>query len=462
MAKDQRNVLRLRRGRTVGLGLIVIMGFLLFGFVFLVDEPTQIVIVPDDPFTPEDEEIVIELPPIDDFLDFEVPIPQFDPIEISLTPIITTTDSLGVEDVVRGETTFLQAFGLDLIQVGVPDKTFDNGNIKIELEFDTGNIFPMEIFFVKPSLDVVTIESGGTFTNTFAVPPKTSQGTDVITVIGIQAQTPDCTLELPCIIGTSTGGIFTINIFESPIGDIPLGESITTNFILTQLDVNISEDKVVGIEDPALLPTPLPSLPLAITEAIIPIDTDTRIEPVNFILTQPTQLYSVTFANEDLVIELVEQIVNATEIVVEEVVTEDIPFVPCPLPVKTDSISILFPSIGVSGTSALWDKILIDDKLHDIINVDIRNNRNCDLTLAVGSQWQRVTGEIFKSDIETFIVSTNSTQPFSSIPFDGSVDCGTPAGNCAGLEIQWCFIAKATVDDVTEIVDPFCGKKFYR
>ncbi len=464
MAKDQRNVLRLRRGRTVGLGLIVIMGFLLFGFVFLVDEPTQIVIVPDDPFTPEDEEIVIELPPIEEIFDLEVPIPTFDPIQISLTPIITTTDSLGVEDVIRGETTFLQAItGLDIIQVGGgTDKTFDNGNIKIELEFDTGNIFPMEIFLVKPSLDVVTIESGGKFLSVFTVPPKTSQGTDVISVIGIESQTPDCTLELPCIIGTSTGGIFTINIFDSPIGAFPLGETITTNFILTQLNVNISEDQLVGIEDPELLPTPMPSLTLDILQPIIPQDTQTRIEPVNFKLSEPTQIYSVTFANVDLIVELVEQTVNATEIVVEEVVTEDTPFVPCPLPVKTDSISILFPSIGISGTSDLWDKITIDEKVHDIINVDIRNNRNCDLTLAVGSQWQRVNGEILKSDIETFLVPTNSTQPFASIPFDGNVDCLSGSGTCSGQEITWCFIAKATVDDVTEIVPQFCGKKFYR
>ena len=154
-------------------------------------------------------------------------------------------------------------------------------------------------------------------------------------------------------------------------------------------------------------------------------------------------------------------IINETDpIIVEEVIPEeDTAFLPCPS-VETDSISILFPSLGVSLTTALWDKIIIDGKSHDIINVDIRNNRNCDITLAVGSQWQRVTGQIFKSDIEEFTVVTNGTKPFSSIPFDGTIDCN--AGSCAGQEIQWCFIAKATVDDVTEIVDPFCGKKFYR
>lgn len=432
-------------------------------YFVLIDEPTQYQIQPDDPVTPEDEEIVIELPPIEEIIGLEVPIPELDvPIEISLTPIITLTDSLGVEEVIRGETTFLQALtGLDIIQVGGgTDKTYDNGNIKIELEFDTGNIFPKEIFLVKPSLETITIESGGKFLFVFTVPPKTSQGTDVISVIGIEAQTPDCTLELPCIIGTSTGGIFTVTIFDSPIGDFPLGETITTDFFITKLEVNISEDQVLGIEDPEFLPTPMPSLPLDILQPIIPQDTQTRTDPVDFALAERTQIYSVTFTNVDLVVELVEQTVNATEIVVEEVVTEDTPFVPCPLPVKLDSISILFPSIEFSGTNALWDKIIIDEKIHDIINVDIRNNRNCELTLAVGSEWKRVTGQIFKSDIETFLVPTNGTLPFKSIPFDGTIDCN--AGSCGGLEIQWCFIAKATVDDVTEIVDPFCGKKFYR
>jgi len=447
--------------------LLIPIGFVTY-FV-LIDEPTQYQVQADDPVTPTiNEEIVIELPPIEEVFDLAVPIPEFDvPIEISFTPIITITDSLGVEDVVRGETTFLQALtGLDIIQVGIPDKTFDNGKLKIELEFDTGNIFSREIFLVKPSLDVVTIESGGTFTNTFAVPPKTSQGTDVISVIGIETQTPDCSLELPCIIGTSTGGIFTINIFESPIGDIPQGESITTNFILTQLDVNISEDIPVGI--PELDPTPMPVIvdpplqeePLLIVEVfqpIIPQDTQTRIEPVNFALVGSTQIYSVTFANVDLIVELVEQMVNTTEIVVEEIIVEDIPNNPCP-DVKFDSISFLFPTNEISGTTALWDKTPVD--FFDIINIDIRNNRNCDLDIAIGSKWRAVTGQLFISDIAQINILTNQTIPFRSIAFDASLDCGV--GSCSGLEIQWCFFGQVSTTDPVEIINEFCGKKFFR
>lgn len=446
--------------------LLIPIGLTIY-FVFI-DEPTQYQIQPDDPVTPEDEEVVIELPPIEEIIGLEVPIPEIDdPIEISLTPIITLTDSIGGEDVIRGETTFLQALtGLSIIQVGGgTDKTFDNGNIKIELEFDTGNIFPMEIFIVKPSLETISIESGGKFLSVFTVPPKSSQGTDVISVIGIEAQTPDCTLELPCIIGTPTGGIFTINIFDSPIGAFPLGETITTNFILTKLEVNISEDKPEFATQ--LDPTPMPvviveeetPVELTVNEFFpqIPQDTQTRIDPVDFVLAEPTQIYSVTFANVDLVVELVEQTVNATEIVVEEVVTEDTPFIACPLPVKLDSISFLFPSIDVSGTNEFWNKT---PEGFDIVKTEVRNNRNCELTLAIGSEWKRVTGAIYKSDIETFLVPTNGTIPFSSIPFDPTIDCNS--GSCSGQEIRLCFVAKATVDDVIEIVEPFCGKKFYR
>jgi len=415
MAKDQRNVLRLRRGRTVGLALIVIMGFLLFGFVFLVDEPTQIVIVPDDPFTPEDEEIVIEIPPID--LPFEIPIPLFEPKEIRITPIITTTDDLGVEEVIFGETTFLSQFtGFEITKVGSPDQTFDNGNLKIEISVGTECDIPQGSGQACPT-PVIAIDS--LLSTIFDDDPATKA------LVAFPAS--------PAI-GRVEAQTFVTKIFDARIDQLVTkdGES-KFDFILDRFSVSF--------------PPELQSASLIITP--------------DFILANSTQIYSVTF-NRGVQTTIDEQVVNGSDIVIVEEVTEDTPFVPCPLPVKDDSISILFPSIGVSGTSALWDKILIDGKLHDIINVDIRNNRNCDLTLAVGSQWQRVTGEIFRSDIETFIVPTNSTQPFSSIPFDGSVDCGTPAGNCAGLEIQWCFIAKATVDDVTEIVDPFCGKKFYR
>ena len=462
----RRDTFRLIRSRTTGIILIGVMSFLILGFVFVVDEPTQIVIVAENPATPEIEEVVITLPTIEEVFDLQVPIPDLNiPIEISFTPIITTTDSNGIEDVVRGETTFLQALtGLEIIQVGVPDKTFDNGNLKIELEFDTGNIFPMEIFVVKPKLDTVTIESGGTFLSQFTIPPKEKQkrfaeGGDVISVIGLEIPTPDCTLELPCIIGTSTGGIFTISIFDSPIGALPQGESITSNFILTDLEVNISEDIALFIDDPPILEDILAALPLDIlTEAILPEDTQTRIEPVNFALVEPTQIYSVTFSNVALATEVIieKQILNVTEVVVEEIIVEDIPNNPCP-DVKFDSISYLFPSNEISGTTALWDKTI---EGFDIINVDVRNNRNCDLDIAIGSKWRAVTGQVFTSDISQINILTNQTIPFRSIAFDSATAC---AGfTCAGQEISWCFFGQVSTTDPVEIIDEFCGKKFYR
>ncbi len=428
MAKDQRNVLRLRRGRTVGLGLIVIMGFLLFGFVFLVDEPTQIVIVPDDPFTPEDEEIVIELPPIEDILDLEVPIPEFEPRTLSMTPIVTTTDDLGVSTTIRGETTFLSSLlGFDITLTGVEGQTFDDGRLKIELEFVTDKTTD-EPILVSGELDVFS--------------PATREVPEGLAVI--QVCPPRCGNILVSTIqigasGLTDAGIFVVGIYNDRIDSLVdpnlFDGSYLARFQLNKLNIGFDGQEFA-------MPT-------------------TEEEQVTQV-TEPLVIYELGYTISGNQIEIDEQTIpmNATEATIEEVVTEDTPFVPCPLPVKADSISILFPSIGVSGTSALWDKITIDGKSHDIINVDIRNNRNCDLTLAVGSEWKRVTGEIFKSDIETFLVTTNSTQPFSSIPFDGTVDCN--AGSCAGQEIQWCFIAKATVDDVTEIVDPFCGKKFYR
>jgi len=462
------NVLRLRRGRIVGAGLIAVMLFLVFGFVFITDEPLVIQVT--------DEVDLMICPPYCDEAFLEIPLPEFDvPIEITFRPIITTTDSNGVEDVIRGELTFLQAIsGLEIIQVGVPDKTFDNGNLKIELEFDTGNIFPMEIFLVKPSLDTVTIESGGTFLSQFTIPPKEKQkrfaeGGDVITVIGLETVTPDCTLQLPCIIGTSTGGIFTISIFDSPIGAIPQGETITTNFILTKLEVNISEDIDVGIglPDPIIFPLPEPFDPPLQTqddpfvELLSVLQGDSpqpRIEPVNFELAEPVQIYSVTFANVQFISEpfIVEQTVNATEVVIEEVIVEDIPNTPC-FETKFDSISYLFPTVEISGTDDFWGTTA---EGLDQNSVDVRNNRNCDLGIALGSKWVSATGEIFISDLEDITILTNATIPFKSVVFDSNDGCGGFA--CAGLKVTSCFIGHVSTTDPIEVIDDFCGNKFFR
>ncbi|MCP6727165.1 MAG: hypothetical protein KJI69_04015 [Patescibacteria group bacterium] len=395
---DQRNVLRLRRARIVGLGLILVMGFLIFGLVFL-SEPTQIVIIPNNPMTPEDEEVVITIPTFPP--DFGVPIPTFEPETLSVTPIVTLIDDLGNKDVTRGETTFLSQFtGLEITRAGT-NATYDNGRIQIDLEFETDTTEPILIsgtYFLQ-------VDPVGFFARTSLT----------------QTQTVD--------------GIATIQIYDVRVDQVAIedGEN-KIGYVLKNLNVIFRQPDIPQI--------------VQLSPLLIP----------DFGLSNPVVIYNVTFNNAQAIL-VEEQIVNGSGIEIVADVTEDIPFVPCPLPVKADSISILFPSIGVSGTSDLWDKT---PEGFDIINVDIRNNRNCDLTLAVGSQWQRVNGEILKSDIEEFLVTTNSTQPFASLPFDGNVDCLSGTGTCSGQEITWCFIAKATVDDVTEIVDPFCGKKFYR
>jgi len=434
MAKDQKNVLRLRRGRTVGIALILVMFFLIFGLVFL-GEPTQIVIIPDDPLTPVNEEIVITIPPIEEIIDLEVPIPEFEPRTLSMTPIVTTTDDLGVSTTIRGETTILAGLlGLDITLTGVEGQTFNDGKLSIELELET-DLTTDEPILVSAELDVFS--------------PATAELPEGLGVI--QVCPPQCGNILVSThpigaSGLTDAGIFVVGIYNDRIDSLVDPNQFDGSY-LARFQLNHLNIKFDGQEF---------ALPTTVVQCVT-----TPCPPV----TEPLVIYELAYTISgfnQIVIDEQTIPMNATEAPIEQVVEEDTPFIACPLPVLDDSVSILFPSTEVSGTSDLWDKILIDEKLHDIINVDIRNNRNCDLTLAIGSQWQRVTGEIFRSDIETFIVPTNGTQPFRSIPFDGTVDCGMPAGNCAGLEIQWCFIAKATVDDVTEIVDPFCGKKFYR
>ncbi len=432
MAKDQKNVLRLRRGRIVGLGLILIMGFLIFGLVFL-DEPTQIVIIPDDPMTPEDEEVVIEIPPIPDF---EVPLPDFEPRTLSMTPLVTTTDDLGVSTTIRGETTFLSGLlGFDITLTGVEGQTFDDGRLQIELEFVTDTTTD-GIISVIGELEVFSPAT-----------PELPEGLAVIQICPPQCGNILIRTDQFSDSGQTAGGIFVTQIYNDRIDSLVdpnlFDGSYLARFQLSELNIGFDNQQFVLAtteEEQVML-----SAPTQVTEPLVIYELAYTISGFNEIVIDEQTIPS-----------------NATEAPIEQVVEEDTPFVPCPLPVLDDSISILFPSIGVSGTSDLWDKITIDEKVHDIINVDIRNNRNCDLTLAVGSQWQRVNGEILKSEIETFLVGTNSTQPFASIPFDGNVDCLSGSGTCSGQEITWCFIAKATVDDVTEIVDPFCGKKFYR
>ncbi len=400
MARDQRNVLRLRRARIVGIALLLVMGFLIFGLVFL-GEPTQIVIIPNNPMTPEDEEVVITIPTFPP--DFGIPLPTFEPETLSVTPIVTLIDDLGNKDVTRGETTFLSQFtGFSITRAGT-NATYDNGRIQIDLEFETDTTEPIIIsgtYFLQ-------VDPVGFFVRT-----------------GLsQTETVD--------------GIATIQIYDVRIDQVVTedGEN-KLGYVLESLNVFFRQSEIPQV--PQLSPILIP----------------------DFGLQSPVVIYNVTFNNAQSII-VEEQIVNSSGIEIVQDVTVDTPFVPCPLPVLSDSVSLLFPTVDVSGTIDLWNKTPEPDNF-DIINIDIRNNRNCDLTLAIGSQWQRVNGEILKSEIEEFLIPTNSTIPLSSLPFDSESDCIQGTGSCSGQEITWCFIAKATVDDVTEIVDPFCGKKFYR
>jgi len=425
------NKLRLRRGRSVGIGLLVIMGFLLFGFIFVVDEPTQIQIQADDPTTPEDEEIVITLPPIDQIIDLEVPIPEFEPRSISMTPLITTTDDLGVSTTLRGETTLLEGFlGFDITLTGLEGQTFDDGRLKIELELITDSETD-DFITVIGELEVFSPATPET--------PETPEGLAVIQVCPPQCGNILLTTDSFGGSGLTDAGIFVIGIYndriDSLISQNQVDGSYFARFQLSELSIIFdSQQFVLPTTEVQCITEPCP----LVTEPLIIYELG----------------YTITGFNQ-IVIDEQTIPMNATEAPIEQVVEEDIQFIPCP-DVKDDSISILFPTNEVSGTTNLWDKTV---EGFDIINVDIRNNRNCELTLAIGSQWQRDTGQIFKSDIEQILISTNATIPFRSIPFDGTIDCN--GGSCSGLEIRWCFIAKATVNDVTEIVDPFCGKKFY-
>ncbi len=423
------NVLRLRRGRSVGIGLLIVMGFLLFGFIFVGDEPTQIVIIPDDPQTPEDEEIVIELPPFVKIIDLEVPIPEFEPRTITMTPLVTTTDDLGVSTTIRGEPTILEGLlGLDITLTGVEGQTFDDGRLKIELELITDRTEDSQIS-VNGELDVFSPASA-----------EVPEGLAVIQVCPPQCGNVLVSTEKFTDAGFTEAGVFVTEIFNNRIDSFVSANlfdgSYLARFQLNQLQILFDNNEfALKTTEVQCVTTPCP--------------------PV----TEPFVIYELSYTISGFFqLEIIEQTIpmNATEAPVEQVVEEDIPTIPCP-DVKNDSISFLFPSNEISGTTKLWDKTV---EGFDIINVDIRNNRNCDLTLAVGSQWQTVTGQIFKSDIEEILMATNSTIPFSSISFDSAMDCSPTS--CAGLQIQWCFISKATIDDVVEIVDPFCGKKFYR
>jgi len=404
--------------------LLIPIGLVTY-FVFI-DEPTQYQIQADDPITPMNEEIVIELPPIEEVFDLAVPIPTFEPLQVAITPVITTTNDLGVSVTTRGDRTFLQDItGLDITISGQPDVTYNMGTINIDMEVDTG-LLPPDEFGVSGALArscwASHILRNGEMLNTasqFAVPNPT---------FGIGS--------FGCanyVIGGASPTEL-VNIFDnSQIGEIIIDSGATTlEFILERFSVSLN------VEDPITLAFD----PLTFTQ---------------FNLTNSIKVYEASFQNNPIIIinETIPE--NATEIIVEEVVMEDLPFNPCP-DVLFDSISFLFPTNEISGTTALWDKTPVD--FFDIINIDVRNNRNCDLDIAIGSKWRAVTGQLFVSEIAQINIITNQTIPFRSIAFDADMDCaGT---SCSGQEIQWCFFGQVSTTDPVEIINEFCGKKFFR
>jgi len=397
---------RLIRSRTTGVILIGIMAFLVFGILFIApDEPTQIQIQADDPATPEDEEIVLDIPTIDQIIGLEVPIPEFEPREISITPVITTTDDNGVADVMRGETSFLQALtGFTITQVGDPDKTFDNGRLKIEIEVDVQN------------------------------PEATNRiSTDhlLFTVFNDDLTTKALTVGIPTG-GNLVNGTFLAKLFDARIDQIVKedGES-KFDFILERFNV-------------AFLPESIDTIPFSLI-----------ITP-DFGLVNATQIYSVTFNQSPTEIIIETQEVNGTDIVIVEEVIEDIPNVPC-LDVKFDSVSFLSPTVEVSGTNNFFTGT---PEGLDQTHIDVRNNRNCDLDIALGSKWVSTTGEVFISDLEDITILTNATIPFKSILFDSTDGC---AGfKCAGLKVTSCFIGQVSTTNPIEIIDQLCGNKFFR
>ncbi len=404
------------RARVTGTIVIVMAFFLLFFFGF--NEPTS--------YQFNEETDIVVCPPICDEPIFQIPVPDFAPSIIEMTPIISVIDNEGVVTSVRGETTFLQRLvGFDIAEISIGEKLFQDGTLLIDLEFNT------------LSSDELQAEQQIIATGTI-------RSTEIrLSNLGI----PSNSVELPFATqGSTTAGIFLANILNTRIDALVPNISGTFNYRFFLLDLNLDVKPVLSQQAP--------------TQFILPtIDIECVTAPCPP-LTNPVLLGEVTFESRlpDTIFFPIISINETEPIPIVEVVEEDTPFLPCPT-IQFDSISFLFPTQEISGTTALWDKITIDNVVHDIINVDVRNNRNCDLQIGLGTQWRSVTGQIFTQELALSTIQTNATVPFRSIPFDGIADC---SGSCAGQEIQWCFIAQVSETDPTEIVNDFCGKKFFR
>ena len=382
------------RSRTTGIILIAIMLFLIIGVVFTFNEPTIVQLT-------DDIQIQVCPPLCDEFIGeaigLEVPLPEFAPRTLIMTPIITTTDDQGKKDVIRGEGSFLQKItGLAITKAGT-EATFDNGRLKIDLEIETDleeekQISLLGNLMIKQDVDVI------------------------IDTLPISA------------VGLTSGKIFTSTIYDERIDSFVQDGMQNYEFIVNDLTITFDLNE--------------------------------------FQLASPTSVYQVTFTKETvppvppLVVPTIEltidtQLVNFTQPEIIQIVEVDTPNVTCP-DVKYDSVTFLFPSVAISGTTNLWNKT---PEGFDIINIDLRNNRNCDLDVAIGSKWRSTAGTQFSSKLTDIKIPTNGTIPFKSIPFDSNTECGQ---SCAGLEIQWCFFGQVSTTDPVEIIKEFCGKKYYR
>lgn len=145
-----KNTARLVRSRTTGAVMLGIFTFLIIAFLFGFNEPTQIGDIPIcPPFCDE---------PFSDAVGFDTKVPTFDERTIAITPIITLTNDDGQDTTFSGKTTFFTPFAISTPEaVG----TFDDGRLKIDLNFETDTQRDEEIIYTG----TLTILNNGNMTD---------------------------------------------------------------------------------------------------------------------------------------------------------------------------------------------------------------------------------------------------------------------------------------------------------
>ncbi len=458
------NKKRLLRGRTVGFTLIAIMAFLVFGFVFIADEPLTVQVT---------EEFDLQIcPPYCDEAYFEIPIPEFEVRTIEVTPIITTIDDLGNSVTNRGETTFLQQItGFSVTIAGDLEKTFDNGKLIIELELLTDLLSDESISVLGSLESLETSEFGG------------NTGTIAFTDSGITRE-----------------GIFVAEILNVRIDQLVPQAKGTYHYDMVITDITVDFDDIkFSNEQPFVIysvdfvnadPQLFEILPFPIDNGFEfpdPIGID-PCESLDFVIANPDVCSDFLLPDQILpfcdpeildstgicafeggglpitgipctdcdIIIIQEDIPPIPDDAIVEEVVEDVPNTPC-FETKFDSISYLSPTVEVSGTTSFFTTT--PEGLDQTV-IDVRNNRNCDLDVALGSKWVSNTGEIFISDLEDITIPTNATIPFKSILFDSTTACAGFA--CSGQKVTSCFFGQVSTTDPIEIIDESCGNKFFR